>query len=50
MCLAQGRQRSDTGEARTLGRSVSSQALYHCAPLFPVYKELIVNIISVENT
>ena len=29
MCLAQGPQRSD---ARTRGPSVSSQALYHCAP------------------
>ena len=33
MCLAQGPQRSDAGEARTRGPSVSSQALYHCAPL-----------------
>ena len=34
MCLAQGRQHSDTGEAQTLGFSVSSHALYqsHCAP------------------
>ena len=31
MCLAQGPQRSDAGEARTRGRSVSSQALYHWA-------------------
>ena len=31
MCLAQGPQRSDAGEARTRGPSVSSQALYHCA-------------------
>ena len=30
MCLAQGPQRSDAGEARTRGPSVSSQAL--CAP------------------
>ena len=29
MFLAQGPQRSDTGEARTRGLSVSSQALYH---------------------
>ena len=28
MSLAQGPQRSDTGEARTRGLSVSSQALY----------------------
>ena len=31
MCLAQGPQRSDAGEARTRGPSVSSQAL--CAPI-----------------
>ena len=32
MCFAQGPQRSDAGEARTRGPSVSTQALYHCAP------------------
>ena len=31
MCLAQGPQHSDAGEARTRGPSVSSQALYHWA-------------------
>ena len=31
MCLAQGPQRSDAGEARTRGPLVSSQALYHWA-------------------
>ena len=31
MCLAQGPQRSDTGEARTRG----SQALYHWATVLP---------------
>ena len=31
MCLAQGPQRSDAGEARTCGPSVSSQTLYHWA-------------------
>ena len=29
MCLAQGPQRSDAGEAQTHGPSVLSQALYH---------------------
>ena len=29
MCLARRPQRSDAGEARTRGPSVSSQALYH---------------------
>ena len=31
MCLAQGPQCSDAGEAQTHGHSVSSQALYHWA-------------------
>ena len=31
MCLAQGPQRSDAGEARIRGPSVLSQALYNCA-------------------
>ena len=31
MCLAQGPQRSDAGEALTRGPSVSSQVLYHWA-------------------
>ena len=35
MCLAQGPQRSDVGEARTRGPSVSSQALYHWATALP---------------
>ena len=38
MCLAQVPQRSDAGEARTRGLSVSSQALRlplsHCAPIW----------------
>ena len=33
MCLAQGPQRSDAGEAQTRSPSVSSQALSHCASL-----------------
>ena len=37
MCLAQGPQRSDAGEARTRGPSVSSQALYHWATALPFY-------------
>ena len=35
MCLAQGPQRSDAGEAQTRGPSVSSQALYHWATALP---------------
>ena len=36
MCLAQGPQRSDAGEARTRYPSVSSQALYHWATALPL--------------
>ena len=45
MCLAQGPQRSDAGEARTRGPLVSSQALYHWATallfieICEIYKE-----------
>ena len=35
MCLAQGPQRSDAGEAQTRDPSVSSQALYHWATALP---------------
>ena len=35
MCLAQGPQRSETGEPWTWGLSVSSQALYHWATALP---------------
>ena len=40
MCLAQGPQRSDAGEARTRGPSVSSQALYHWATALPSQRVL----------
>ena len=36
MCLAQGPQRSDVGDARTRCPSVSSQALYHWAIAVPI--------------
>ena len=36
MCLAQGPQRSDAGEAPTRDPSVSSQALYHWATALPL--------------
>ena len=36
MCIAQGPQHSDAGEARTRGPSVSSQALYHWATALPI--------------
>ena len=39
MCLAQGPQRSDPGEARTRGPSVSSQALNHWATALPKKKK-----------
>ena len=35
MCFAQGLQRSDAGEARTRGPSVSSQPLNHWATALP---------------
>ena len=38
MCLAQGPQCSDAGEARTHGSSVSSEALYHWAIALPIKK------------
>ena len=41
MCLAQGPQRSDAGEARTRYPSVSSQALYHWATALPKYFSLL---------
>ena len=40
MCLAQGPQRSDAGEARTRYPSVSSQALYHWATALPHFQVL----------
>ena len=46
MCLAQGPQRSDAGEARTRGPSVSSQALYHWATALP-FVEIDHEIISI---
>ena len=45
MCLAQGPQRSDAGEARTRGPSVSSQALYHRANALPGFY----NCLSSQN-
>ena len=47
MCLGQGPQRSDAGEARTRGLSVSSQALNHWATALPV-KGININIFQ-EN-
>ena len=35
MCLAQGPQHSDAGEAQTRGLSVLSQELYHWATALP---------------
>ena len=40
MCLAQGPQPSDAGEAQTRGHSVSSQALYHWATALPILEHL----------
>ena len=41
MCLAQGPQRSDAGEARTRSPSVSSQALYH---VFLFHKPITIKV------
>ena len=41
MCLAQGPQRIDAGEARTRGPSVSSQALYNWAAALPEYSMIV---------
>ena len=49
MCLAQGPQRSDAGEARTRGPSVSSQALYHHAPSNQYLFDLKPIILSLRN-
>ena len=40
MCLAQGPQRSDAGEARTRGPSVSSQALYPWATALLIQSDM----------
>ena len=39
MCLAQGPQRSDAGEARTLGIESSTLPLSHCAPFLCNFKQ-----------
>ena len=49
MWLAQGPQRSDDGEARTRGPSVSSQALYHWATALPITIEYIFFIQLIYN-
>ena len=58
MCLAQGPQRSDAGEARIHGPSFLSQALYHWATALPFGNELDYeshsdrqseNLMSVDN-
>ena len=44
MCLAQGPQRSEAGEARTRDPSVSSQAPYHRATVLPHFLDLSSNL------
>ena len=46
MCLAQGPQRSDAGEARTRGPSVSSQALYQWASALPYQLMMRLHILN----
>ena len=51
MCLAQGPQRSDAGEARTRGPSVSSQALYHWATALPnlkLWTDILLWVVLIE--
>ena len=50
MCLAQGPQCSDAGEAQTRSLSVSSQALYHWATALPLYQYLIIKLFQICNT
>ena len=57
MCLAQGPQRSDAGEARIRGPSVSSQALYHLRvvhsttyPLRPLPRDLVSGKANGDNS
>ena len=45
MCLAQGLQRSDAGEARNRGPLVLSQSLYHWATALPCVSMLYVYIL-----
>ena len=45
MCLAQGPQRGDAGEAQTRSPSVLSQALYHCSG--PLYIKMIKGVMQV---
>ena len=46
MCLAQGPQRSDAGEARTHGPSVLSQALYHWATALPEFYSVVMTTLD----
>ena len=46
MCLAQGPQCSEAGEARTCGPSVSSQALYHWATALPKFVNVHILLIK----
>ena len=46
MCLAQGLQRSDAGEAQTRSPSILSQALHHWATALPMNK--IGTLLSVQ--
>ena len=48
MCLAQGPQCSNTGEARTGSPSVSSQALYHWATVLPSYKCMVCGLNALD--
>ena len=53
MCLAQGPQHSDAGEARPRGPSVSSQALNHWATALPPckmsYQKTVTTVLKIFN-
>ena len=44
MCLAQGPQRGDAGEARTRGLESGTLPLSHCAPLFSMDVKQEINL------
>ena len=53
MCLAQGPQHSDAGEARTLGLKSSTLPLSHCAPCVMtefVMTEFVQNCLCAEGS
>ena len=50
MCLAQGPQRSDAGEARTPGPSASNQAATVLPTVFILYKPMALSLLYISIT